>query len=81
MEKLAYTQTGNEFPQKRENMINAIVKTILYMLCSILGGLALFGLMVLMALNEWVYYVIGGGFVTLVLWKICRAFYIIFKNE
>ena len=62
-------------------MIKAFVKTVLYMLCPIFGGLALFGLMALMALNEWVYYVIGGWFVLLVLWKIGRAFYVIFKNQ
>lgn len=62
-------------------MMNAKLKTVLYVLYSIPGGLIMFGLMVLMALNEWGYYAISGGFVLLVIWKLCQALYTIIKTQ
>lgn len=57
------------------------LKSALYVLYSFFGGIAMFGLFVLMAIIEWGCWVIAGVFTALMIYGSYKAFYLIFKDD
>lgn len=60
--------------------MNAKLKAALYVLCSILGGLALFGLIALIVITDWADWIFAGIFTLAIIYGSYKGFYTIFKD-
>lgn len=56
------------------------MKAALYVLCSILGGLALFGLIALIMITDWDDWIFPGLFIFAIIYGSYKVFYTIFKD-
>ena len=61
--------------------MNPKLKAALYVLCCIIGAITVFGLMVLIAMNEWSYWIVAGVFTVAMIYGSYKAFYEIFKDD
>lgn len=60
--------------------MNAKLKAALYVLYSIFGGLALFGLIALIVITDWADWIFAGLFTIAFIYGSYKAFYTIFKD-
>lgn len=61
--------------------MNPKLKAALYVMGCIIGAITVFCLMVLIAMNEWSYWVVAGVFTVAMIYGFYKAFYEIFKDD